>query len=310
MKNNKLKLIITLLILTSMLLASCVPTSTTSTTDNSSTSEIESSGESFAESFPEESTPFSEPENSDVDTSEESIAETSDISTSEESDLYPDIVVEPSYEPFDKYTPYYVKKVGDNSVVARVVGSDAMKKFYDEGGPRANPEYYYKELQLPDTYLCIKGTGITKEEFEKSNTECITILGIDRVFTQEEIDVLFSCDDELVKKYFKTKDVFYYKGRLYTIHEVMSEILMCGGGGSNANHYRIYRSYNENGELLEYLQYMERALESGKYDGKYNFRAYDIYGVFGEATKEMFFKDIYLQLIRFGIKVLTNTLYE
>ena len=327
MKQNKWKLIVLLLLIISMLLVACVPNDTTSTTDNSIISDIESKNDnsvdnSTDESAPDESKPFSEAENSDVDTSEESIAETSDVSAAEESDDYSDIVWVWGYSPSDYYdfvnVDYYKSRAFRSfvnilwGVYDQNVVSEALDEVYD--GIHADPERFYKEVQLPNVYFAVKKLGMTKEEFEKANAKYASRFEerddqediVQYIFTQEEIDALFSGDEDLVKKVLKHDNTFYYKGRLYTLHDVMGIMLLNG----NFNQYKFYGQYNENGELLEYLQYMERVLVSGKYDETYGFvhRDRDTGEIVEE--KEYFIKDIYLQLIRFGIKVLTNTLYE
>ncbi len=321
MKNN-LKLIILLLLLLSMLLASCVPNNTTSTTDNSIISDIESKNDNSVDNSTDESTPFSETESSDVDTSEESIPEISDVSAAEESDDYSDIVWVGGYSPSDYYdfvnVNYYKSRAFRSfvnilwEVYDKNVVSEALDVVYD--GIHADPERFYKEVQLPNVYFAVKKLGMTKEEFEKANAKYASRFEeqedqediVHYIFTQEEIEALFSGDEDLVKKVLKHDTTFYYKGRLYTLHDVMGIMLLYG----NFNQYKFYGQYNENGELLEYLQYMERVLESGKYDETYGFvhRDRDTGEIVEE--KEYFIKDIYLQLIRFGIKVLTNTLYE
>ncbi|MBQ6906659.1 MAG: hypothetical protein IJN75_06535 [Clostridia bacterium] len=256
MINNKLKLIITLLILTSMLLASCVPNNTTSTTDNSIISDIESKNDnsvdnSTDESAPDESTPFSEPENSDVDTSEESTPETSDVSAAEESDDYSDIVVEAGYVPEGTDRIFYQYKVFDLYVLGEAIGDDALWDTVSK--IQADPYYYYYELQWPDLYACIKLSGVTKEAFEKSNAE------LGHRYTQEEIELLFSDDVELLKKTFKLKVAFYYEGKLFTLQDVCKIIV------DLAETDAYLKKYNKDGALVEYLQYMERALKSGKF---------------------------------------------
>lgn len=242
---KKTIILLMLLLAVTVVFTACTPSDETSDVQSSvSSPETESTDTSDAVSA-DESKP------ADESAPEESIPETSDVSAAEESDDYSDIVVEAGYVPEGTDRIFYQYKVFDLYVLDEAIGDDALWDTVSK--IQADPYYYYYELQWPDLYACIKLSGVTKEAFEKSNAE----LGYR--YTQEEIELLFSDDVELLKKTFKLKVAFYYEGKLFTLQDVCKIIV------DLAETDAYLKKYNKDGALVEYLQYMERALKSGKF---------------------------------------------
>lgn len=293
---KKSLLIFMLLLAVTVVFTACAQSNETSDVQSSVSSPETSNSESEAQSTPDKSNIENSEDESHqwivfsmvvdpITPPDESIPETSEVSTPEESDDYSDIIPEQGYSDENGDNIHYCKaKAFKLNVLSDAIGQDALEDALMRG-LRTDPYYYQFELQWPDIYTAIKFSDVTKEQFEKANSKQTA-----QAFTQEEIDALFSGDDALVKKTFKLKTTFYHEGRLYKLQDVCT-ILAEGLQKGNP----FYESYNENGELVEYLQYMERALESGKFDDTYEWIS-----ISGKENT----KHIYLHLIRYALEIL------
>ena len=131
--------------------------------------------------------------------------------------------------------------------VYRYVGKSETDKFaisyYDN----------YPDSDLPLVYLMIKKFGISKEKFtaaceegnktlRPSDSEVSADYYENCIFTSEIIEILYSGDENLIRKTLHRPEVFYFDGRLYTLGEL---------AGLPAETLGKMR---ENGDLDEYLR--------------------------------------------------------
>ena len=85
--------------------------------------------------------------------------------------------------------------------------------------------YKYKMNEVPPVYTFIKESGISKENFKEANAQMRSTFynkGVEEtawesVYTDEEVDLLFSDDVEAVKKALVGKYGFYHNGKVYYV---------------------------------------------------------------------------------------------
>lgn len=99
--------------------------------------------------------------------------------------------------------------------------------------------YGYNYEQLPWIYYYLKkyNDEIVKEDFVRYGEQYSGI-----IYTEKEIEVMFSFDDEAVRRELKLDEVFYYSGRLYGLPEllIMDKVKL--------------KEMAKNGELQEFLE--------------------------------------------------------
>ena len=82
---------------------------------------------------------------------------------------------------------------------------------------------YYDNGQLPSLYLVIRELNIGKEEFIRVNDRNKKYPAVEPVYTDEQIDWLFSdADIQTVQAALKLDTALLYNGRLYTVYELLA----------------------------------------------------------------------------------------
>jgi hypothetical protein len=114
--------------------------------------------------------------------------------------------------------------LGDNDLKQKHIlfQSERNKKME---GLKGKELYEYKMNEVPPVYTFIKESGISKEKFKEANTRMRSTFynkGVEEtawesVYTDEEVDLLFSADVEAVKKALVGKYGFYHNGKVYYV---------------------------------------------------------------------------------------------
>ena len=101
--------------------------------------------------------------------------------------------------------------------------SETANRFFGWSGYKAEWEYDY---ELPGLYQYIVWYSrtyrpITKEEVEECNNARLSYPYPEQsMLTQHEIDIMFTFDEDLIKKELHTLDSFYFENKLYSFKEM------------------------------------------------------------------------------------------
>ncbi|MBE6648637.1 MAG: hypothetical protein E7614_03855 [Ruminococcaceae bacterium] len=154
----------------------------------------------------------------------------------------------------NEYGGYYRRCLLSLNEIGEIIGNDLLdpyckKTFYENG--IYNEEYD----QLPTLIYFIREFGIEKEDFIRvNNIHKDHLISVGReyeeyVFSDREIDVIFSGDEELIKKELKLDTAFLYDGKLYDIYQIYYLAEKDVGK---------IKEFAANSDLITYLEHMSQ----------------------------------------------------
>ncbi|MBO4795136.1 MAG: hypothetical protein J5547_03535 [Clostridia bacterium] len=262
-----LALLCALVMLLSLLLASCGSDKLAESSIPSETSELEE-GSTDLSTVEEESS---------EEISEEPSEETSDVPIEIQVEFQ--LAYEGLYYPifgFDDFdrskTKYFEEYMNCDTLLFRI-WQECMtnrnvrteyKDVYELLTREIMPGFTGDPLSLPVEYYLIRSTGVTKEQYtfmySEENPNKDKFVGYRP--NAEEIDILFSGDYDLIMKELKAFNVYYYDGALYRIDYELAALLR--------ENDPILAEMAEKGELKEFIDYALPLIEeyAGGNDGE------------------------------------------